>query len=330
MNAERLSPALRTLVSDLQEQVATAPRAGSVYRRAVGGVEYVYAKVPVGGSRVDQFIGKPGDPAVEQQAAAFQQGARLAAERRRLVATLRREGMPVPDRTMGAVLDALAYAGLFEAGGVLVGTAAYLVSATVVGARLPAPTLMTGDLDLATASLAITADPPETFEAILRRADPTFEAVGQLRPKAPPSRFRNAEGYLVDLVTPTRTRDDENPVGLPELAAGAAPLQHLAWLIDGAVRALALTGAGVLVNVPQPARFAVHKLILAQRRDTATRLKRAKDLAQARALIEVLRELDPYALEDALAEAASLGERGWRTPLLRSLTELGIHDLPVP
>lgn len=62
-------------------------------------------------------------------------------------------------------------------------TAAYLVSKALVGSRLPAPTLMTGDLDLATASLTLSAEPPERMEDILKRADPTFTSVMQLDPR---------------------------------------------------------------------------------------------------------------------------------------------------
>ncbi|MCR5879446.1 hypothetical protein [Phenylobacterium sp. J367] len=134
-----LSPAIQTLVSDLQQQVATAPQAGSVYRRTRDGTEYIYAKVPVGAARIDRFIGKAGDPDAEAAAASLQQGAALAAERRRLVSILRGEGLPVPDRTMGAILDALAHAGLFAAGGVLVGTGAYLVSAPWSAPACPPP-----------------------------------------------------------------------------------------------------------------------------------------------------------------------------------------------
>jgi hypothetical protein len=327
MSARPIPPSLQTLFADLLQQVETAPRAGSVYRRILDGGEYIYAKVPVGTARIDLFVGKSGDPDAEARAEAFRRGAELASQRRRVVAMLRRERLAAPDRITGAVLDALAHAGLFEAGAVLVGTAAYLLSEPLVGSRLPSPTLMTGDLDLAAASVALAAEPPERFEAILRRADPTFEGVPQLTPKAPPSRFRNAQGYLVDLVTPTRTRRDANPVALRELEAGAAPLQHLAWLIADPVRTVALWGAGVAVNVPQPARFAVHKLILAQRRDSSGRLKRAKDLAQAKALLEALATADPFALEDALADAVSQGEQGWRAPIARSLRELGLSHL---
>jgi hypothetical protein len=320
MKTKAISPAVQTLFADLLQQVETAPVAGSVYRRIANGAEYIYAKTPVGSGLIDQFIGKSGDSEAEERARSLQIGAELATQRRRIVAFLRRQGLSGPDRNMGAILDALAHADLFRAGAVLVGTAAYLVSEPLVGSRLPSPTLMTGDV-------ALTAEPPERLETILRRADPTFEGVPQLKAKAPPSRFRSANGYLVDLVTPTRSREDSNPVALTALNAGAAPLQYLAWLIDGAVRTVALSGAGVLVNVPQPARYAVHKLILAQRRDASGRLKRAKDLDQAKALIEVLLKNDPFSLEDALNDARAQGEKGWSEPILRSLDEIGLRDI---
>jgi hypothetical protein len=325
MRTTDISPALRTLFADLTQQVATAPPAGSVYRKTRDDSEYLYAKVPVGTDRVDRFLGKAGDPRAEAQAARYQQGMTLAAERRRLVSTLRRNGFASPDRTLGAALDALAHAGLFQAGAVLIGTAAYMVSEGVVGRRLPAPTLMTGDLDLATASLALSAEPPESLASILRRADPTFEAVMPLDPKKPPARFRNAEGYLVDLITPTRRRDQPAPTPVPKLQAAAMPLQHIAWLIEDPIPTVALWGSGVPVSVPQPSRYAVHKLILAQKR-TSDRLKRAKDLAQGRALVEALLRHDRFALEDAIHDAISQGKAGWADPLARSLEEVGLTN----
>jgi hypothetical protein len=254
-----------------------------------------------------------------------------AGERRRLVSLLKRTGLAAPYRTMGATLDAIAHAGLFRNGAVLVGTAAYMMSEPLVGRRLPEPTLMTGDMDLATANLALRAEPPERLETIIRRGDPSFEPVLQTRAKEPPSRFRTANGFLLDLITPTRRRSDRIPTPMEELDAGAAPLQYLAWLITDSAPTVALWGAGVSVNVPQPARFAIHKLILAQKRDGGSRTKRQKDLAQADALIDALELHDRYALHDALADAMSRGRGGWREPILRSLKELNreaiIQDL---
>ena len=320
-----LQPSVRTLFADLVQQVETAPAAGSVYTRQRDGIEYVYAKLSVGRDRVDRFIGKSGDTEAEAQAALFRRGGERARSRREIVSMLKRHRLAGPDRALGAALDAIAFAGLFKQGAVLVGTGAYLLFEPLIGSRLPSPTLMTGDLDLATAKLALTADPPERMEDILRRADPTFEGIPQLDPRQPPSRFRNAEGYLVDLLTPTRSRMDQNPLPLKALDAGAAPLQYLDWLIKDPFPTVALWGAGIALLVPQPAKFAVHKLILAQRRDPTNRHKRFKDLAQARALIDALLIQDRYAIEDTLADAQGKGRTGWAEPIARSLKEIGVE-----
>lgn len=321
-----LQPTIRTIFSDLVQQVETAPVAGSVYSRDRDGISYLYAKVPVGSQRVDRFLGKVGEAQAEAEAASLRLGGELARKRRDIVSLLKRDRLAGPDRTLGAMLDAIAYAGLFRAGAVLVGTAAYMMFEPLVGRRLPAPTLMTGDLDLATARLALAAEPPEGIESILKRADPTFTSIPQLDPRQPSSRFRNAENYLVDLLTPIRSRADKNPMPLTALEAGAAPLQYLDWLIEEPVPTVALWGAGIAVNVPQPARFAVHKLILAQRRDQANRHKRLKDLDQARALTAVLLDHDRYAFEDALSDARTRGRKGWADPIDRSIDELGLKD----
>jgi hypothetical protein len=322
MPSPDLTPTLLTLYAELAQQAESAPTAGTLYRRTRDGIEYHYAKVPVGTDRMDSFIGRVGDPVAEAQAEALRRGMDQAKERRRTVAMLKSVGLAAPARILGATMDALAHAGLFRNGAVLVGTAAYLLSEPHVGRRLPAPTLMTGDLDLATVDVALTAEPPASMASILRRADPTFEPVMQLDPRRPASTFRNADGYLVDLLIQTRRRGQANPVRLRALGAGAAPLQHLAWLIEAPVTAVALWGAGVIVRIPQPARFAVHKLILAQRRGQADRTKRTKDLAQADALMTALYLHDPFALEDALEEARAQGKAGWSVPIDRSLAEL--------
>jgi hypothetical protein len=77
--------------------------------------------------------------------------------------------------------------------------------------------------------------------------------------------------------------------------------------------------------VPQPARYAMHKLIIAQKR-ASDAAKRRKDLLQAHALVEAMLQEDPYAVSDAIADARSRGAAGWAQPIQRSLTELGLTD----
>ena len=45
------------------------------------------------------------------------------------------------------------------------------------------------------------------------------------------------------------------------------------------------------------------------------------------ALIEALQDSDRFALEDALADARAQGAKGWRVPISRALTEIGLADL---
>jgi hypothetical protein len=322
---KRIPLTLQTLYADLVQQAHSAPReAGSVYRQTVKGIAYFYARATVGETRRDRFLGRADDPAVQERAAAARAEGQRAAERRNTVRILRSQGVPAPSAELGRVLDALADEGLFSQA-VLVGTAAYQCYAPIVGFELPSAALMTQDADLATASLAIQADDAETsLETILKRADKTFRAIPGLDRRALPSHFRSASGFLVDVLTPQLRRTDTNPMPLPRLAAGAAPLQHLGWLIDGPVAAAALHGAGVPIRVPAPARYAAHKLIVAQKR-RINPAKRQKDLLQAKALMEALKESDPWAMTDAIGDAASRGRDGWRRPIERSLRELNLE-----
>ncbi|RUX67058.1 hypothetical protein EOA25_41860, partial [Mesorhizobium sp. M2A.F.Ca.ET.040.01.1.1] len=80
--------------------------------------------------------------------------------------------------------------------------------------------------------------------------------------------------------------------------------------------------SGVPVLVPSPERFAVHKLIVATRRERGAAAKREKDLHQAGLLVEALdttRRQDDLAL--AFAEAWERGD-AWRDALRKGLSLL--------
>lgn len=315
---------LQTLYADLVQQVhAVVERPASLYRREIKGVAYIYAKRTAGVTRRDLFLGRADDPSALDRSTVIEQENAAAKARSSLVSALRRAGIPSPTAALAQVLDTLEEAGLLRQA-VVVGTAAYQCYSAPVGHMLPASAMTTQDADLATASLAISSiDANETLEAILRRADPSFRPLPGLDRAAPPSHFRSASGFVVDLLTPQLRRNDPNPMPLPALAAGAAPLQHLAWLIADPVDAAVLHRSGIAVRIPQPARFAVHKLLVAQKRGGDT-TKRAKDLVQAGALIAALKAADPFALSDAYEDACAQGTTGWKRPVERSLMELGL------
>ncbi len=321
---KKIGLSLATLYSDLAQSVQTRVfRPGSIFRMKVKGREYVYVKRLVGTARLTDYLGSVDDPATEAKVELVRQSQELARQDRETIRLLIRSGIPAPGRQLGRVLDALSDAGIFD-DTVLVGTAAYQCYSPMVGYILPHPALMTGDADLAAAHLAMKSLPGgETLLDVLRRAEPSFAPVPALsRPTAPPSSFKAKDGFRVDLVTQQRTRRDQNPLPVKGLGAGAAPLQFIRWLITDPVPAVVLHGTGVAVRVPQPARFAMHKLILAQERRDDQRAKRQKDLMQARGLVEALQESDPYALADAHRDATRQGKPGWARRIDRSLDEL--------
>lgn len=322
---QRIPLAIQTLYADLVQQAHTAPRhEGSVYAQTIKRNDYLYLRRTVGAVRRDVFLGRADDPEAQARATSAREEMSNIAARRNIVQSLRSFGLPAPATELGRVLDAVADAGLFKTA-VLVGTAAYQCYAPLVGLLLPSAALITQDADIATASLAMAADQDgETFETILKRADKTFGGLPGLDRRALPSRFRSASGFLVDLLTPKMRRSDKSPMPLKQLAAGAVPLQHLAWLIEDPVQAVALHGPGIPVRVPTPARYGVHKLIIAQKR-AEENVKRRKDLMQAKSLMEALAESDPWAWKDALDSARAQGKVGWAQPIARSLRELALE-----
>ncbi|MBO9403442.1 GSU2403 family nucleotidyltransferase fold protein, partial [Shimia sp. R9_3] len=86
--------------------------------------------------------------------------------------------------------------------------------------------------------------------------------------------------------------------------------------------AAAIYRSGVLVQIPRPERYAVHKLIIAdRRRDGAGSLKSAKDREQAAFLIEAMVEDRPDDLASAYAAALEVGPR-WREHIGNSLKRM--------
>lgn len=115
-------------------------------------------------------------------------------------------------------------------------------------------------------------------------------------------RWRQTSGTaLVEFLTPAF--GDEGLRDLPALGVQAQALRHLNYLIAGPIPAAIPYRSGVLVQVPRPERFAIHKLIVAERRRDSDRMKAAKDRAQAGFLIAALAEDRPDDLAEALEDA---------------------------
>jgi hypothetical protein len=102
----------------------------------------------------------------------------------------------------------------------------------------------------------------------------------------------------------------DEPQTLPAIGTMAIPLRFLDFLIYDAIPAAMLHDGGVLVNVPRPERYALHKLIVSRRRREGA-AKIDKDVAQAEILLGILAERRKADLRDAWDELRERGPK-WR------------------
>ncbi|MCC5973668.1 MAG: hypothetical protein JJT81_06405 [Rubellimicrobium sp.] len=298
---------------------------GSVEERVRGGRVYLYDKFRIGTSMKSRYLGE-GTPELRARLA---RAAELKAEaegRRatmaRLARVLRAEGLIGTDRDTGSLLLAFARAGVFRLGGTLVGTAAYALYQGELGVRFDSEELaQTGDLDLAgfeRLSVALGDTVEENPGAILQALK--FDPVPGSQDRQVWKWRQNRGVAMVEFLTPAFGEETVKP--LPALGVSAQGLNYLNYLIAEPIPALALYRSGVLVQIPRPERFAIHKLIVAdRRRDGPDRAKARKDRAQAAHLIEILAQDRPDDLRDARDDARSRGPR-WRERMDASLSRL--------
>jgi hypothetical protein len=312
------------LLARLQED-ALVELGGTPVLRDRGGRQYWYAVQRLADHAVERYLGPDTDEVrerVERARRVNEDLRRRERERGRLVRMCRATGLPRVGAQTGKVLLALAKAGIFRLHGVLVGTHAFRCYPTLLGVAIPEAHAATEDIGLAAFhSISVALDDhldPALVDA-LRQVAP-FVARPSLHGQ--PTAWRDHDsGTLVELLAPNEGPEREEPVELPALGAWAQPLRFLDYLIHELAQAAVLYRSGILVNVPQPARYAVHKLIVATRRHRSAAAKAGKDIEQATALIGVLAEDRPDELEEALLEVRDRGP-SWREHLDRGIRRL--------
>ncbi len=305
---------LQTTYAELLERTrATAfsedfPNDGIFTVKVVRDRRYWYFQASTAQGRRQKYVG-PETPDLLERIAAHKAARTYQRDQRSLIAMLVRGGnFPTPRRDIGDLAAALADAGVFRLRGVLVGTAAYQAYSAILGVRLPAALVQTSDVDVAQFAdvSAAMGDLTRPMPDVLRQVDASFRSVPHIDPARTVS-YIAASGLRVDFLTPNRGKDTEEPRNLPALGTDAQPLRFLDFLIRDPELAVLLHGAGVLVSVPAPQRFALHKLIVARRRREDSG-KREKDLMQARALLDTLVTRRPHELRSAWTEAYRRGK----------------------
>ncbi len=303
---------------------------GNFVRVPVKGRDYWYFE-ETQPNKTRKYVGPAEDPEIAGRVAAFKEIKEDLRGRRKLVSTLTREaGLIAPDRFTGDVVEAMGNAGIFRLRGVLVGTVAFQTYAGYLGVRLPGASLQTGDADFAqhySISSSIEDSLPPILD-ILKGVDPTFRAIPHRTDPVRVTQFENAARYKVEVLTPNRGSDDyaDHASPMPSLGgASAQPLRFLDFLIHEPIRTVMLHRSGVPVTVPSPERYAVHKLIVASRRQSDANgiSKREKDVYQASLLIEALK------ITRRLDELAEVFAEAWnRGPQWRGAIEKGLDLIP--
>jgi hypothetical protein len=277
---------------DLLATVEMGDLAGgaSLVSKTIRGRRYWYTQRRESGRKLQSYIG----PETPELTAVIERWRRVRAEeasRVELVAMARAGGAQVIGAAEADVLRRLSP--VFRVGGVLIGSHAFAVIGNMLGARWQAAIVRTEDVDIAAdhriaVALARDGEAVDVREAF---GDP-LPRFSVLSPSDPATSFRVRGAEIeVEVLTPLVGKERNRPIRIPTLGVAALPLRFLDYLIEETQPGAVLGGSGVLVNVPRPGRFALHKLIVAARRGTissSSLAKAPKDRAQASALLRLL------------------------------------------
>lgn len=336
---EKLPLETKTLYAEMMEQlialeaqrsIGHAP--GCFTTKFIKGKYYYYFQYSDPGGVLRQvYIGRKSDEldrVVERYHAKREEFKVDIAHIHRLCAQLRAGGALETDIASARVLKSFAESGVFHLEGVLLGTQAFTVFGNILGMRWEHSAMRTHDIDIAsesTMSIAlpnIQADIPKALE----RLEIGFIPVPPLNPKNPSTSFKiRGQPLRVDILTPEVKAGVNTPIFIPRLNVAAYPLRFLDYVIDNPVKAAIVDGGGALVNVPQPARFAFHKLIVSQERELTAHIKVEKDIMQAGQIMLVLVDERPGDLLLAWDEIKRRGD-GWVKRTTAGLAALGEYN----
>lgn len=292
---QELSLAAQTAYAEVLEQAhvleldALSSLTGAFQRRAIKGREYVYFgyRDPIGGRQRRVYVGPAGER-VNALVARFEDNKapkRLAPNAQAAVTLGCTGTAPKHYR----IVRQLAAYGFFRAGGVLVGTHAFVAMSNMLGVRWTRGG-RTLDVDFAHAgrnvSLALPSDVELSVHDALTSLEMGLLPIRELSGKAG-AQYRNPGDpeLRLDFLTSATRRGE--PVVIEHLGLALEPLKFMEFSLEGTTQGALLSRAGAcVVNLPDPARYAIHKLIVFGERDTATRAKAAKDIEQSAALAE--------------------------------------------
>ena len=209
----------QTTYAELLERCATAAfndafaEEGAFTPKTIKGRRYWYFQAGTGDSRTQRYVG-PETPELLERIAHHREARDDERERRTLVSTLVRSfSLPRPIPQIGDIVAALAKAGVFRLRGVLIGTVAYQTYSAMLGVRLSAGSLQTGDVDIAqfkNVSVAIGDSTPPVLD-VLKEVDKSFRPVPHVVDGRRVTSYAAKGGLRVDFLTPNEGGETGKP-----------------------------------------------------------------------------------------------------------------------
>lgn len=212
------------------------------------------------------------------------------------------------------VIARLSEYGFFRAGGVLVGTHAFLAYGNMLGVQW-GDTSRTQDIDFAHAGKNIALALPSNLEVDTHSAIESLQMgllpISGLKGKAGATYLAPRDpSFRLDFLT-TLHRGGENKYEHPQLHVTLQPLKFMEYSLVQIQQAVLFNKEGaVAVNVPHPARYALHKLIVYGEREGTFASKASKDLVQAASLLRYFKESRTWEIKAAYEDLMNRG-KGW-------------------
>lgn len=281
--------------------------------KTIRGKKYHYLYISIGSTRREHYLGEETTELldkIDDEKEKWNSDTDDRELRARLVGMLIGGGMMSIGKDEGKVISLLERNGVFLAGAALVGTMAFRAYANMLSVTWP-ESAGTQDIDIAADNHYALALPREKInlgQLILDSGMGFFEVPALSRGQPSTSfKIRNRE-LIVDVLAPMKGRESARPVHLKEFGTHASPLRHLDYLLNDIQPVVLLYEHGIMVNVPAPGRFALHKCAISQKRPAALAAKAAKDRSQAEQVLVVLLRDRPADISLAYEAAKAQGE----------------------
>ncbi|MBN4061423.1 hypothetical protein JYT58_00760, partial [bacterium AH-315-G11] len=239
--------AIHSIYANLLDSVQAdlgLPASGSIVKSVSKGRDYFQHRISYSGMPISLPV---------EQSRAHTEGWE---NRRQQVATLIAAGANVPDRQTVKTFELLDALGCFTfQKAILVGSHAFNAIGNNLGVTWDAG-FETKDIDLGRMIKVSTLPSHKTTDILLKAG---FRAIPQLNRKHSPTNFIHKNGMKIDFLTPMIGKPDSEPALLHGTDIYAEPIRFLDYLIKDPQQAVILTRHGILVSVPQSARYALHK-----------------------------------------------------------------------